>query len=296
MRLTSYKSQGLASYGVWNGTQVIDVPALYALQGVSGAPATVLEVIERGQKAVTEIADLVAAAAGNLGAALRDPASLELLPPVVKPGKFFCIGRNYAEHAKEAGFDMSPIPIMFNRYNTTLIGHGANVLYPKVSEQLDWEGEIAVVIGKSRKGQIPVEEAMEYVFGYTAFNDITVRDYQFRTTQYIAGKNFRTSGPLGPVIVTADELPNPHGVQIITRVNGTEMQNANTSTMHFDIPYIINHLSEFIDLEAGDVIAMGTPAGVGFKRKPPIFLKPGDVVEVEVEGIGTLTNTVVEDK
>lgn len=295
MKLASYKFRGLPGYGVWQDEIIVDVRALYALQGRAGAPADVLELIERGPAALTDLRAVLAAAAGDYGAARRDPAEVALLPPVTRPPKFFCIGRNYAEHAKEAGFDMSPIPIMFNRYTATLIGSGADVLYPRVSEQLDWEGELAVVIGRSHRGQIPRERAMEHVFGYTAFNDITVRDYQFRTTQYLAGKNFRTSGPLGPVIVTADALDDPHGVQIVTRVNGTEMQNANTSTMHFDIPFIINHLSEFIDLEAGDVIAMGTPAGVGFKRKPPLFLKVGDTVEVEVEGIGRLVNQVVAD-
>lgn len=296
MRLSSYKSQGLASYGVQLDGVLVDVPALYAELGRVGAPKDVLELVQRGAWGLAEIKSLVEAAQRQYGAAVRDQASVQTLPPVYNPPKFFCIGRNYAEHAKEAGFEMSPIPIMFNRFNSTLIGDGAAILAPKVSEQLDWEGELAVVIGRSHKGQIAVTDAMDYVFGYTAFNDVTVRNYQFRTTQYIAGKNFRTSGPLGPVIVTADELTDPHNVQIVTRVNGTEMQNANTATMHFDIPFIINHLSEFIDLEAGDVIAMGTPAGVGFKRNPPIFLKAGDVVEVELEGIGTLTNKVIKDE
>ena len=135
---------------------------------------------------------------------------------------------------------------------------------------------------------------MNHVFGYTAFNDVTVRNFQFRTSQYIAGKNFRTSGPLGPVIVTNDQI-DPNDLNLTTKVNGTIMQKANTREMHFKVPFIINHLSEFIDLQAGDVIAMGTPAGVGFKRNPPIWLKVGDVVDVDLEGIGTLTNQVVED-
>lgn len=295
MKLASYKSQGLASYGLLEGAAIIDLPALYVAQGRAAPPTSVLDLIERGSAALDEVRSAVAAAGGDYGAARRDPAALELLPPVTRPPKVFCIGRNYAEHAKEAGFEMSPIPIMFNRYAATLIGHGADVLYPKVSEQLDWEGELAVVIGRRHRGQIAREAAMDHVFGYTAFNDITVRDYQFRTTQYLAGKNFRASGPLGPVVVTKDDVPDPHRLQITTRVNGVVMQDANTSTMHFDIPFIINHLSEFIDLEAGDVIAMGTPAGVGFKRKPPLFLKPGDMVDVEVEGIGILSNPVVAD-
>jgi 2-keto-4-pentenoate hydratase/2-oxohepta-3-ene-1,7-dioic acid hydratase in catechol pathway len=296
MKIASYRAQGRISYGIIDGNKIIDLPTLLNGESKAEVPGDVLELIQAGEPALVSVRAAIEATGGNHSVKSLDLNAVEMLPPIYNPPKFFCIGRNYAEHAKEAGFEMSPNPIMFNRFNNTLIGDRANVLYPSVSHELDWEGELAVVIGRSHKGQIAKEEAMDYVFGYTAFNDITVRNYQFRTTQYIAGKNFRTSGPLGPAIVTKDELPNPHGVQIVTRVNDVEMQNANTSTMHFDIPFIINHLSEFIDLEAGDVIAMGTPAGVGFKRKPPIFLQVGDVVEVEVEGIGKLTNKVVRDE
>lgn len=295
MKLTSYKFQGRASYGVAQGDTIVDLPALFSAQGAATAPKDMLEFIEGGDHAFSTAKAAIDNAIGNFGSALIDLSAVEVLPPIYNPPKVFCIGRNYAEHAKEAGFEMSPLPIMFHRFNNTLIGNGANILYPKVSEQLDWEGELAVVIGRSHRGQIPLKNAMDYVFGYTAFNDVTVRDYQFRTTQYIAGKNFRTSGPLGPVIVTKDELDDPHKLQIVTKVNDKVMQNANTSDMHFDVPFIINHLSEFLDLQAGDVIAMGTPAGVGFKRKPPIFLKIGDLVTVELEGVGTLVNKVVKD-
>ncbi|MGN6307913.1 MAG: fumarylacetoacetate hydrolase family protein [Mesorhizobium sp.] len=292
MQIATYEAGGKVSYGVRQSGRIIDLPALFAAQGIADAPGDVLALIQAGEAGLAKVRKALDAAAGNAG----DAGSVRLLPPIPKPPKVFCIGRNYAEHAKEAGFEMSPLPIMFHRFANTLIGSGADILYPKVSEQLDWEGELAVVIGKSHKGQIAREDAMDYVFGYTAFNDVTVRDYQFRTTQYIAGKNFRTSGPLGPVIVTKDELKDPHNLKLTTHVNDTLMQSDNTASMHFDVPFIINHLSEFIDLQAGDVIAMGTPAGVGFKRKPPIFLKVGDTVTVELEGVGKLVNTVVEDK
>lgn len=294
MRLASYNFCALPSFGIEQEDSLIDIPALFAEQGRWNAPTSVLDVIRRGASGLREIRDALDVGTHSQKV-VREHEQVELLPAVVQPPKIFCIGRNYAEHAKEAGFEMSPHPIMFNRYASTLIGSGAHILFPKVSEQLDWEGELAVVIGKSHRGQISVDDAMDYVFGYTAFNDITVRNFQFRTTQYLAGKNFRTSGPLGPVVVTRDELKDPHALRIITRVNGQTMQDGNTADMHFNIPYIINHLSEFLDLEAGDVIAMGTPAGVGFKRKPPVFLKVGDVVEVELSGVGVLTNTVVAD-
>lgn len=294
MRLTSYRSQGLASFGLWVDGKIVDIPALFAAQARAAPPRDMLDLIERGAPALQDLRAAMNAASG-FGIALRDPAALSPLPPVVRPPKIFCVGRNYAEHAKEAGFEMSPYPMLFNRYANTLIGTGSPILFPKVSTQLDWEGELAVVIGTPHRGQIPLDRAMDHVFGYTAFNDITVRDYQFRTTQYLSGKNFRASGPLGPVIVTKDALADPHALRIVTRVNGVVMQDGNTADMHFTIPAIINHLSEFIDLEAGDVIAMGTPAGVGFKRKPPLFLGPDDVVEVELDGIGILANRVIAD-
>lgn len=296
MQIATYEIRGKASFGIRQQDKIIDLPSLFAKQNTSEFPKDVLQLIQSGDSGTALVRAAIEAANGDFGDAALDMVSVTVLPPIPNPPKVFCIGRNYAEHAKEAGFEMSPLPIMFHRFANTLIGDGASILFPKVSEQLDWEGELAVVIGKPHRGQIAKEDAMDHVFGYTAFNDVTVRDYQFRTTQYIAGKNFRTSGPLGPVIVTKDDIPDPHDLKLTTHVNGRQTQSDTTASMYFDVPYIINHLSEFIDLEAGDVIAMGTPAGVGFKQKPPVFLKPGDVVTVELEGVGKLTNTVVEDK
>lgn len=219
--------------------------------------------------------------------------SVKLLPPIGRPPKIICVARNYAEHAKEAGLEISPIPIMFARFANTFVAAGDPVLVPTVSHQLDWEGELAVIIGKGTKGKrITKAEAMDYVFGYSIFNDVTVRDYQFRITQYTAGKNFRASGPFGPYIVTKDEIADPHKLDITTTLNGKVEQHANTDTMIYDIPTILENIAEFIDLEPGDVIPTGTPAGVGFKRKPPVFLKEGDTISVEVTGLGVLTNPV----
>jgi len=213
-----------------------------------------------------------------------EKGTIELLPPIPRPPKIICVARNYAEHAKEAGLEISPIPILFARFSSTLIADGKPVVVPTVSNQLDWEGELAVVIGKHTRGKrITKANAMDYVFGYSVFNDVTVRDYQFRVTQYTSGKNFRSSGPFGPAIVTADEIKNPHDLEIRTTINGRVEQSANTSTMIYDIPTILEHIAEFIDLEPGDVIPTGTPAGVGFKRKPPVFLKDGDTVLISTE-------------
>lgn len=222
-------------------------------------------------------------------------ADVELRPPVPRPGKVICVGRNFKAHAEEAGLELAEYPIMFPKFSSTLVGAGQPIVAPSVSHELDWEGELAVVIGKPCH-RTPKNAAMSAVFGYTLFNDVTVRDYQFRSTQYTAGKNFDTSGPLGPYLVLPDELPDPHDVDLTTTVNEVVKQEGNTKDFLFDIPTMIEIISEWITLEPGDVIAMGTPAGVGFKRKPPEFLKPGDVVRVTGSGpLGSLENPVVGD-
>jgi 2-keto-4-pentenoate hydratase/2-oxohepta-3-ene-1,7-dioic acid hydratase in catechol pathway len=218
-------------------------------------------------------------------------SDVSLLPPLPKPPKIVCVARNYAEHAREAGLAVSEIPILFSRFPATLLGPGAAIVVPTVSDELDWEGELAVVIGRGGR-HITREDAHDHIAGYSIFNDVTVRDYQFRVTQYTAGKNFSASGPFGPHLVLADEIPDPDDLELVTEVSGVEMQRANTADMIFDVPTLIEHISEFIELEPGDVIATGTPAGVGFKREPPRFLVAGDVVRVTISGLGTLENPV----
>ncbi|MDG3579030.1 fumarylacetoacetate hydrolase family protein [Rhizobium sp. YJ-22] len=293
MKFSSYRRNGRASYGVVADDGTVDIPDLFSAIGKSALAHDLLSFIEAGSAAVAALEDALAEAVRSGRMAVVPPAEISPLTPLPRPPKMICVGRNYAEHAREAGFEMSSIPIIFPKFSSVLVADGDAILLPKVSEQLDWEGELAVVMGPTPKGQIARADALTYVFGYTVFNDVTIRDYQFRTTQYTAGKNFRTSGPVGPWIVTADEIADPHALRIRTWLNGTVMQDANTAEMFFDVPTIIEHLSEFIDLEAGDIIAMGTPAGVGFKRKPPIFMRHGDVVTVEIESIGRLENRVV---
>jgi 2-keto-4-pentenoate hydratase/2-oxohepta-3-ene-1,7-dioic acid hydratase in catechol pathway len=218
--------------------------------------------------------------------------AVRVLPPVPRPPKILCVARNYAEHAEEVGREVPTIPILFARFSATLVADGEPVVRPTVSEQLDWEGELAVVIGRGGRG-VRREDAMDHVAGYSIFNDVTVRDYQFRVTQYTAGKNFSRSGPFGPYLVTADQVPDVDELEIVTHVSGEEMQRAKAGEMIFDVPTLIEHISEFIELEVGDVIAMGTPAGVGFRRTPPRYLRPGDTVRVSITGLGTLENPVV---
>ena len=301
MRLVSYEENGRPRFGAIVGKTVLDLARASEAYVASDAsiariPARIEQFFEDCEALSASARKVIARfeAETTRNEAISKPLSaVKLLPPIPRPPKIVCVARNYAEHAKEAGLEISPIPIMFARFARTLVADGDPVLVPSVSDQLDWEGELAVIIGKDTKGKrITKADAMDYVFGYSIFNDVTVRDYQFRITQYTAGKNFRTSGPFGPVIVTADEIADPHNLDIRTTLNGKVEQSANTSTMIYDIPTILENIAEFIDLEPGDVIPTGTPAGVGFKRKPPVFLKEGDTIAVEVSGIGVLSNPV----
>ncbi len=219
---------------------------------------------------------------------------VEARVPIANPPKVICVARNFDAHAKEAGKEVSEIPIVFARFPSTLIADGEGVIVPRVSHQVDWEGELAFVVGRPGR-YISRADAMGHVAGYTILNDVTVRDYQFRVSQYTSGKNFNASGPFGPVLVLADEGLDPHNLRITTTLSGEVMQDGSTADMVFDIPAIIEHISEWIELEVGDVVAMGTPSGVGFTRQPPRFLEPGDTITVEIEGIGMLSNPVVAD-
>ena len=215
--------------------------------------------------------------------------------PIANPPKFICVGLNYALHAKEGGHAIPTYPSFFLRVPTSLVAAGAPVIRPKVSIQLDYECELTIVIGKGGR-HIPEEKALDHVFGYTLFNDVSVRDFQRKTSQWMPGKNFDGTGPLGPWVVTADELPaGASGLRITTRVNGETMQDSNTSDMIFSTARTIALLSEFMTLEPGDLIATGTPSGVAHARNPPAWMKAGDTVAVEIEHIGVLTNPVVDE-
>jgi 2-keto-4-pentenoate hydratase/2-oxohepta-3-ene-1,7-dioic acid hydratase in catechol pathway len=239
----------------------------------------------------------VRAAAGRAPASTRHAvASVKPALPIARPPKFVCVGLNYALHAKEGGHAIPTYPSFFLRVNSSLIPAGASVVRPKCSIQLDYECELTIVIGKGGR-HIPEDKALDHVFGYTLFNDVSVRDYQRKTSQWTAGKNFDATGPLGPHIVTADSLPpGASGLRITTRVNGETMQDSNTSDMIFSTARTIAILSEIMTLEPGDMIATGTPSGVAHARKPPAWMKAGDTVEVEVEKIGILRNPIVDEK
>jgi 2-keto-4-pentenoate hydratase/2-oxohepta-3-ene-1,7-dioic acid hydratase in catechol pathway len=217
---------------------------------------------------------------------------LIFLPPLVKASKIICLGLNYKDHAAEGGFQVPEFPTIFARFSSSLIGHGAPIIKPSFSDQLDYEGELVAVIGKRGKN-IAKDAALDHVAAYSVFNDGSVRDYQMKTPQWTAGKNFDDTGAFGPWLVTPDELPaGATGLRIETRLNGHTVQSASTSDMVFDVADTIALLSTFLTLEAGDVLVMGTPSGIGLARKPPLFMKDGDVCEVEIEKVGLLVNPI----
>ncbi len=223
-----------------------------------------------------------------------DPDAVELLPPLPAPGKIICIGLNYADHSAESGFQVPDYPTVFGRFASSLIGHGAPIMRPRVSPQLDYEGEFVAVIGR-RGRDIGLAQALGHVVGYSLFNDASIRDYQFKAPQWTVGKNFDGTGAFGPFLVTADALPpGCKGLRLRTRLNGEVVQDASTDDLVFDVATLISLLSTAFTLEPGDVIVTGTPSGVGLARKPPLWMKAGDVCEVEMDGLGILRNPVAD--
>lgn len=282
MKLISYRKDGKPSFGAVVADQVVDL----------GKPFP---------------------AASNLAALLADPSLLEqakayaasapadyafsdvqLEPVIPAPGKIICVGINYVAHAAEAGRKVGEHPVIFQRFAETLLAHNAPLLRPKVSQEFDFEAELAVVIGKGG-AHIAPEDAMAHVAGYTCFNDASVRDWQFHTHQYGMGKTFRSTGALGPWLVTADEIADYRELRVTGVLNGEQMQEGTLSELAFDIPTLISYVSKALTWHPGDILATGTPSGIGFKRNPPIFLKPGDTFEVVISQIGTLSNPVIDE-
>jgi acylpyruvate hydrolase len=224
-----------------------------------------------------------------------DASRVRFLPPLSAPGKIICVGLNYVDHSLESGFTPPDYPTIFTRFTSTLVGAGAPLVRPRVSIQLDYEGEMVAVIGKGGR-HIAEEDALDHVIGYSIFNDASVRDYQKKAPQWTIGKNFDGTGAFGPHLVTADELPRGgKGLRIQTRLNGKVVQDASTDDMVFSVAKLISILSEAITLSPGDILVSGTPSGVGVARTPPLFMKQGDVCEVEIEKIGLLRNEVKDE-
>jgi 2-keto-4-pentenoate hydratase/2-oxohepta-3-ene-1,7-dioic acid hydratase in catechol pathway len=226
--------------------------------------------------------------------ALTPLADLTLLAPIPRPKKLICVGLNYRDHAAETGAVIPEVPTIFNKFATAVIGPGAPIVLPKVSNSPDYEAEFAFVIGKGGR-HIAEADWRDHVFGYTIVNDVSARDYQRATTQWLMGKTFDTFAPMGPWIITKDEIGDPHNLIVRMVINGETLQNGNTSQLIFNIPQLIAFLSSVFTLEPGDVVSTGTPAGVGAARKPPRWLRPGDEVAVQIQGIGELRNPVVAE-
>ncbi|MEZ7880203.1 MAG: fumarylacetoacetate hydrolase family protein [Rhodospirillales bacterium] len=288
MRLVTFQGQSGPAIGVRLGDKVIDLS-----KAAPDLPGDMIGLLEGGE---SSLAKAKAAANNAADDAKVDMSSVKLLVPIARPGKIVCIGRNYAAHAAEGGAETPTYPEVFYRGSTTLIAQGEPIIRPKCSDKLDFEAELVVVIGKLAK-HVAEADAGAYIAGYSIFNEGTLRDYQRKSSQWTVGKNFDNTGPFGPEIVTSDEVPEgAKGLRIQSRLNGQIMQDANTDDLVFTIHNLIYRLTECMTLEPGDIIVSGTPAGVGYARTPPVFMKPGDIIEIEVDGIGVLTNTIEDEK
>ncbi len=221
-------------------------------------------------------------------------AEIKLLAPIPRPGKIICIGLNYSDHAAETGQPLPKFPIIFSKYANTVIATGEKIVLPRVTDQVDYEAELGFVIGKTAK-YVSAANALDYVAGYMPINDVSARDYQNRTSQWTMGKTFDTFAPMGPALVTADKIPNPNSLKISLTINGETLQNSNTDKLIFNVQQLIEAISEVMTLEPGDIVSTGTPPGVGMARNPKRFMKAGDVVNITIEGLGTLSNPVVAE-
>jgi 2-keto-4-pentenoate hydratase/2-oxohepta-3-ene-1,7-dioic acid hydratase in catechol pathway len=268
MRLVTFSIDGKPEAGVLAGNKV------------TGFGTDMLSVIASGDLLPT--------------GSVYDLKDIKMLAPILRPPKLICIGLNYLDHAKETGQQVPDVPTVFNKFTNVVIGPGESIVLPNASKAPDYEAEMAVVIGPGGRN-IPAGKAMEHVFGYTIVNDVSARDIQSATSQWLLGKTCDTFAPMGPWIVTADEIADPHVLDIWLEIDGQRLQNSNTRELIFKTPRLIEYISSVVTLEPGDVIATGTPGGIGFKRNPQRLLKPGDEVVIHVEGIGELRNPVVAE-
>lgn len=282
MKIASFFNQGIPSYGVIDGDQVIDLQTLKADLGYDLKAAITHGLLS--QLTPSSLAELPRLALSEV----------TFMPVIPNPGKVLCIGINYATHVRETGRDMPTYPMIFTRFADSQTAHLQSILRPKASHKLDFEGELAIVIGKKAR-HVKAANALDYVAGYACYNDGSVRDWQKHTIQFVPGKNFPQTGGFGPWLVTADEIPDPQALELTTRLNGEVMQHTNTGDMIFDVRQLIEYCTTFTELAPGDVIVSGTTGGVGAFREPPVWMKPGDVVEVEISGLGILRNTITDE-
>jgi 2-keto-4-pentenoate hydratase/2-oxohepta-3-ene-1,7-dioic acid hydratase in catechol pathway len=312
MRLLTFESNGRQRVGAELNGRIVDLQSAFALSVLTAVGFTA-DALERAERLLPcDITQFFACGSGCFDAAraaldfaarltegmgtrciFYEEREITRLAPVIRPPKIICLGLNYRDHANETGAKIPTEPIVFSKYATAVIGPNAPIQLPPDSQKVDYEAELVVVIGRGGR-HIPEADAMRHVAGYTCGHDVSARDYQIERGggQWMIGKTFDTFAPLGPALVTPDELPDPHHLRIRSRLNGETMQDSNTEQMIFNVPQIIGYLSRVMTLEPGDVVFTGTPPGVGMARKPPVYLKGGDVVEIEIEGIGVLRNPV----
>jgi 2-keto-4-pentenoate hydratase/2-oxohepta-3-ene-1,7-dioic acid hydratase in catechol pathway len=284
MRFVTFQAEGKPRPGVLSGGSVVDLS--------SAGFSSLLDFIETGPAGLSQAEKLVA---GNGAKATQYSLDkVKLLAPIPKPRKLICVGLNYRDHAAETNAEIPAVPTIFSKFATAVIAPGDNIVLPKVSKSPDYEAEFAFVIGKGGR-RIAAADWPKHIFGYTIVNDVSARDYQRATTQWLMGKTFDTFAPMGPSIITADEIADPHALDIQLEINGERMQDSNTRELIFKIPDLIAFLSSVFTLEPGDIVSTGTPAGVGVARKPPRFLRPGDDVVVRIASIGELRNPVIAE-
>jgi 2-keto-4-pentenoate hydratase/2-oxohepta-3-ene-1,7-dioic acid hydratase in catechol pathway len=280
MKLVSFSVNGVASFGVVKDDGVIDLRRRFKNQGIN----TLRQFLEAD--ALPKAAQLAKSEQPDLKL-----AEIEFAPVISDPDKIICIGLNYQDHVSEVGRAVTEKPMIFGRWPSSQVGHLQPIIKPTISDHFDYEGELAVVIGKTGR-HIKPENALSHIAGYSCYNEGSIRDWQRHTSQFVAGKTFANTGSFGPWLVTADEIKDPTKLKLETRLNGNTVQSSTTDKLIFDIPTLISYCSTILPLIPGDVIVTGTPSGVGLKRNPPLWMKQGDIVEVEISGIGTLKNSV----
>jgi acylpyruvate hydrolase len=286
MHLVTFTHNDSVRLGALRGQGVVDFTA-----ASPQLPTDMLAFLAAGDSALAQ---------ARAALASSDPANdlplsaVKLLAPLLRPGKIICIGLNYRDHAAESNMAIPEYPTVFAKYANTIVGPGEPIQIPRLTDQVDYEAELAFVIGRTAR-HVPEARALDYIAGYVPFNDVSARDYQMRTSQWTMGKTFDTFGPLGPALVTADEVPDPGALDISLTLDGEVLQQSNTRHLIFSIPFLLSYLSGVMTLDPGDIVSTGTPAGVGFARKPARYMQPGETVIVEIAGLGKLANPVVAE-
>ena len=299
MKLLSFRTGGETRLGLLMNSSIVDVDKGYYHLFRDHVPSNMLDFLEEGEAAMVQAKKLEEASEMNwktlrsISDIVFDVGNVEVLAPIPKTREnIICLGLNYREHVQEVGLPLPKYPVFFTKPPTSIIGPGASILFPKSTSNVDYEAELAFIFGK-RGRDVPEEDAYSYIAGYTVFNDLTARDLQRRHGQWFKGKSLDTFAPMGPYLITKDEVPDPHDLEISLELNGKLMQKSNTRNMVFKIPTLVKYITMDMTIKPGNVVATGTPSGVGYTRKPPVYLKPGDIMKVTVENVGVLQNKVV---